>query len=135
MARLTDETGHRVVAQTNVEDGLHHAGHGDHGTRPHRQQQGVAHIAQALAHEGLQRGQAVLQQIGHGLLGVGGMGCAQHQRLGHVQAELTHAGQVVSLVAQLTGIGMGRDRTSGVANQMQMGGPTRQARRRRGMGR
>ena len=40
----------RLVVEPQVEDGVHHPGHGELGPRPHRHQQRVARVADALAH-------------------------------------------------------------------------------------
>ena len=41
---------HRLVVEAQVEHGVHHPGHGELGPGPHRHQQGVARVADPLAH-------------------------------------------------------------------------------------
>lgn len=54
VAGLLGEALHRLVGEADVEDGVHHAGHGELGTRAHRHQQRVVRLAELLAHTGLE---------------------------------------------------------------------------------
>ncbi len=47
---LLGQTGNRGVGQTDVEDGVHHPRHRELRARPHRDQQRVVRLPQALAH-------------------------------------------------------------------------------------
>ena len=64
----------RLVVEAEVEDGVHHPGHGELGPRAHRDQQRVLGVADGLAHRLLQAGP------GRGHLGVETLGPAA----GHV---------------------------------------------------
>ena len=65
-----------AVVEAQVQDGVHHAGHGELGPRAHRDQQGVLGVADGLAHGGLE------PALGRRHLGVEGLGPAT----GHVVA-------------------------------------------------
>ena len=97
---------HRPVVESQVEDGVHHPGHGELGARPHRHQKGVGGVPDALAHRLLEPrpgladlgGEAVGPPAGHvGPTGVGGDGEAG----GHRKAQYRgHLRQVGALAAQ-----------------------------------
>ena len=55
VARRGGEPLHRRVVQSEVEDRVHHSRHRDRGTRAHRDEQGVAVVAEALARPFLER--------------------------------------------------------------------------------
>ena len=96
-----------LIVQAQVQDGVHHAGHGSARARAHRYQQGVVHIAELLAGNFLQLAD-VLVDVGHNLFvdlaaivvvlraGLGGNG----EALGHRHAGVGHLGQVCTLAAE-----------------------------------
>ncbi len=53
IAALLDDPLHGLVVEAEVEDGVHHAGHGGASAGAHRHQQRVLAIAELLAHQGL----------------------------------------------------------------------------------
>ncbi len=105
-AGLSCESFDAAVVEAHVEDGLHHAGHGELGAGAYRDQQRVVRVAEAAAHlalQGLQvrldlRGQAVGLTPGRQvrLAGLGGDREAGRNR----QAEVGHLGQVGPLAAE-----------------------------------
>ena len=54
VAGLGLEALHGPVVQAQVQDGVHHAGHGELGPAAHRHQQGILGVAELLAHEALE---------------------------------------------------------------------------------
>ena len=50
VAGLLGQAFDRFVVEAQVEDGVHHAGHGELGARAHRDEQGVGGVADGLAH-------------------------------------------------------------------------------------
>ena len=67
VACLSGETFYGLVIHTEVEDSVHHAGHGELGAGPHAEQQRVVGIAQLLAHHGFelaQRGDTLVVDLG-----------------------------------------------------------------------
>ena len=58
VAGLLGQALDRLVVQPEVEDGVHHPGHGELGARAHRHQQRVGGVADHLAHGLLQPGPA-----------------------------------------------------------------------------
>ena len=98
---------HHVLIQTQVQNGVHHAGHGGAGAGAHGYQQGIFQIAELLAGDLLHL-LDILHDLGHDLVidltavliilgaGLGGDGKA----LGNGQADVGHLGQVGSLAAQ-----------------------------------
>ena len=98
---------HHGVVEAQVEDGVHHAGHGGAGAGAHGNQQGVLGIAELLAADGLHLAQvlvdlgldvrvdlaAVVIILGAGLGGDG-------EALGHGHAQIGHLSQVGALAAQ-----------------------------------
>ena len=114
VAGLLGQHVHHVLVQTQIQDGVHHAGHGGPGAGTHGDQQGVLQIAELLAGDALQLGDilhdlrldpvvdllAVLIVLGAGLGGDG-------EALGHRQANVGHFGQIGTLAAkQLPHIGV-----------------------------
>jgi hypothetical protein len=105
-ARLLGEALHRLVVEPDVEDGLHHPGHGRGGTRADRDQERVGGVAERLAHRLLQRHQVLadlLVELGRGAAvlqvvpaGVGGDGETGRDR----QPEVGHLRQVGALAAE-----------------------------------
>ncbi|CAN4006236.1 transcriptional regulator NrdR, partial [Dysosmobacter welbionis] len=95
VAGLLGQHVHHVLVQTQIQDGVHHAGHGGPGAGTHGDQQGVLQIAELLAGDALQLGDilhdlrldpvvdllAVLIVLGAGLGGDG-------EALGHRQANV-----------------------------------------------
>ena len=105
-AGLLGEALHRLVVEADVEDGLHHPGHGGRGPGADRHQQRVGRVAERLAHGLLERGQ-VLADLGVELgrraavlevvpAGVGGDGEAGRDG----QAQVRHLGEVGALAAE-----------------------------------
>ena len=105
---------HHLVVQAQVQDGVHHAGHGGPGAGTDGDQQGVLEVAELLAGDLLHLADilhdlrldlvvdllAVLIVLGAGLGGDG-------EALGHGQADVGHLGQVGALAAQqLTHVGV-----------------------------
>ena len=114
VAGLLGQHVHHVLVQTQIQDGVHHAGHGGPGAGTHGDQQGVLQIAELLAGDALQLGDilhdlrldpvvdllAVLIVLGAGLGGDG-------EALGHRQANVGHFGQIGTLAAkQLPHVGV-----------------------------
>ncbi|GAB3351427.1 hypothetical protein GCM10027452_20570 [Micromonospora halotolerans] len=105
-AGLRAEPDHAAVVEADVEDGLHHAGHGELGAGAYRDQQRVLRVTELAAHLPLQRlqvrldlgGQPVRLPAGRQvrLAGLGGDGEAGRDR----QAEIGHLGQVGPLAAE-----------------------------------
>jgi hypothetical protein len=50
VAALRRQPGDAGVVGANVEDGFHHAGHGESAAAAYRQQQGIARVAQPFVH-------------------------------------------------------------------------------------
>ena len=102
-----DHGGDDVVVQTEVQDGVHHAGHGSTGAGTDGNQQGVLQIAELLAVD-LLHGLDVLHDLSHDLVidlaavlivlgaGFGGDG----EALGNGQTDVAHLGQVGALAAE-----------------------------------
>ncbi len=97
----------RLVVQTQVEDGVHHAGHGRPRSGAHRDEERARRIAEAAPCGGLEPGQVgedLLPQAGRMLLagrvvgrpGLGGDGEAGRHRY----PELRHLGQLAPLATQ-----------------------------------
>lgn len=106
VAGLRDQAGHRGVREADVQDGVHHAGHGELGARTHRDEQRVVGLAELLAHlllERVQVGADLLVQRGG--LGAGlqedlaGLGGDREPR-GNRKTEVGHLGQVRALAAK-----------------------------------
>lgn len=106
VAGLRDQTDHRGVGEADVQDGVHHAGHGELGPGPDRDQQRVVGLAELLAHlllKGVQVGADLLVEGGglaaglqEDLAGLGGDG--EPRRDG--EAQVGHLGQVRALAAE-----------------------------------
>ncbi len=102
-----DHGGDHFVVQAQVQDGVHHAGHGSAGAGTHGNQQGVLKIAELFAVD-LFHGFHVLHDFGHDLIvdlpavfivlgaGFGGDG----KTLGNRQADIGHFSQVRAFAAQ-----------------------------------
>ena len=95
------------VGQAQVQDGIHHAGHGSAGAGTHGDQEGVFFVAEFLAGDffGLsQSGIDLLNDFIVDLLAVGvvtGAGLGGHgEALRHRQTQIGHFGQVRALAAQ-----------------------------------
>ena len=98
---------HRLVVQAQIQDGIHHAGHGSAGAGTYRNQQRAFHVAELLAHLLFQLFQvnkdirhdlvvdltAVFIVLGAGFGGNGKAGRHRHSGVGHF-------GQVRALAAQ-----------------------------------
>ena len=107
VAGLGGQTLDHLVVQAQVQDGVHHAGHGGTGAGTHRHQQGVGHVTELLAGDLLHLAD-VFVDVGHDLLvdlaavvvilgaGLG----ADGEALGHRHAGVGHLGQVRALAAQ-----------------------------------
>ena len=102
-----DHRGNDVVVQTQVQDSVHHAGHGGAGAGADGNQKGILQVAELLAVDLLHL-LDVLHDLGHDLVidpaailivlgaGLGGNGKA----LGHRQPDVGHLGKVRALAAQ-----------------------------------
>ena len=92
-----DHGGDNVVVQTQVQDGVHHAGHGGAGAGADGDQQGVLQIAELLAvdllHDLVVDLTAIFVVLGAGFGGDG-------EALGNGHADVGHLGQVGALAAQ-----------------------------------
>ena len=107
VAGLGSQNLNDFLVQTQVQDGIHHAGHGSAGAGTNGNQQGVFLVTELLAGDGLQLLDvvhdlsldvridllAVLVVLGAGLSGNG-------EALGHRQTDVGHLGQVSALAAQ-----------------------------------
>ena len=98
---------HRLVVQTEVEDGVHHARHGRPRSGAHRDQERARRIAEAAPRGGLEPGQVgedLLPQPGGMLLAgrvVGGPGLGGDREAGrHRHPQLRHLGQLAPLATQ-----------------------------------
>ena len=56
------------IVKTEIEDGIHHAGHGERGSGSHGHQQGVIGITQALAHALFEIARSRIYLVKHALL-------------------------------------------------------------------
>ncbi len=104
---MLDHGGNNVVVEAQVQDGVHHAGHGGAGAGTHGDQQGVLQIAELLAID-LLHDLDVLHDLSHDFVvdlaavfvilraGFGGDG----EALGDGHADVGHFGQVGALAAQ-----------------------------------
>ena len=98
---------HGLVVQAQVQDGVHHAGHGSARAGAHGHEQGIVHIAKLLAGNLLQLAD-VLVDVSHDFFvdlaavvvvlcaGLGGNG----EALGHRHAGIGHLSQVRTLAAE-----------------------------------
>ena len=111
---LGGDDGHHVLIQTQIQDGVHHAGHGGAGAGAHGDQQGILVIAELLAGD-LFHLLNIFHDLGHDLVvdlaavlivlgaGLGGDGKA----LRHGQTDVGHLSQVGALATQqLTHLGV-----------------------------
>ncbi len=106
VARLGGEAGHRGVGEADVEDGVHHARHGELGPGAYGDQQRVVGLAELLAHALFQRLEVrthLVAQLGRRVTAVevdlarlGGDGEARRDG----QPEVGHLGEVGALAAQ-----------------------------------
>src|SRR5665648_655045 len=106
VAGRRDDALHGGVVEAQVEDGVHHAGHGGAGAGAHRDQQRIGGVAELLAGVGLERG----ERGGHLLvdaLGVIAVGREVVADLGgdreagrHRQPDAGHLGEVGALAAE-----------------------------------
>ena len=95
------------VVQAEVEDRVHHPGHRDRGARPHRHQQRIGRVAEALPRPFLERGDVgahlVVEPFGHLLAGgdVGAAGIGRDRETGgNRNAQGRHLGQADALPAE-----------------------------------
>lgn len=100
---------HREVVQTDVQDGLHHARHGEPRPRPDREEQRVVHLSQPLAGSPLELRQ-VLGDLA--LQARGQLTCSQENAAGlrrdgearrHGQAHAGHLREVRALASEQIG--------------------------------
>ena len=106
VARLLGQALDGVVVEAQVEDGVHHAGHGELGPRAHRHEQGVAGVPDDLAHGRLQPGTG-RRHLGVEALGppsrhvvAAGVGRDGEPRRDRELQYRRHLGQVGALAAQ-----------------------------------
>jgi len=95
-----------VVIQAQVQNRVHHARHGNTGSRANRKQQGVVRIGEFLAHDRLDLGQGLLHVRFQGIIQshcvlildtlLGGHGKARGNR----NTQSDHFSQICSLAAQ-----------------------------------
>ena len=103
---LAGQALHRLVVEAQVEDGVHHPGHGELGPGPHRDEQRVVGVADPLAHGLLQAGPGPGdlggEPLGPAALHVGpARGGGDGEPGGHGQAQHgRHLGQVGTLAAE-----------------------------------
>ena len=105
------EAADRLVVEADVEDRLHHPGHGELRTRAHRHEQRVGGVTQAPAHRGLEPlevlgdllgepvGLAALTRLLEGEVGPTGLGGDREARW-HREPEVRHLGEVGPLAAE-----------------------------------
>ena len=105
--RLFNQALHRFVVKAKIQNGIHHAGHGERGTGTHGNQQRVVRIAELLAHATLEiilcLTDLVKSAIGPGVVGsrvldagLAGDGESRRNR----QADARHLGKVGALAAE-----------------------------------
>ncbi len=106
VARLGGEAGHGLVGEADVQDGVHHARHGELGAGADRDQQRVVGLAELLAHpllEGLEVGGDLVahrRRLGAALeVDLAGLG-GDREAGGHGQSEVGHLGEVGPLPAE-----------------------------------
>ena len=115
VAALLGQAHHGLVIQAQVEHGVHHAGHGDGGTRADAEEEGVARVAKALAHVGFERLEAglylVVELVGPALSIVeevaAGLG-RDGEPWGDGEAQLAHVGESLALAAEQVLVAGGR---------------------------
>ena len=104
---LRDEALDGIVVEAQVENRVHHAGHGERSTRAHRHEQRVGGIAEFLAAAGLEVGLGGNDLIectlgphiaGTGVLDTGLTG--NGKATGNRQADTAHLGKVCTLAAE-----------------------------------
>ena len=107
VARLGDEALDGLVVEAEVQDGVHHAGHGERGAGAHRDQKRIARVSEPLAHAalevGLGRGDLVENPLGPHVAGTRVLdarlaGDSETRR--HGQPDAGHLGKVRALAAQ-----------------------------------
>ena len=103
---LPGESLDAAVVEADVEDGLHHAGHGELGARAHRDEQRVVGVAEGAAHDRLQGRQVLvdlarqaLGQVTGGEIGAAGLG-RDGEPGGHRQPQASHLGEVGALPSE-----------------------------------
>ena len=104
---LLDEALDGVVVQAEVEDGVHHAGHGERGAGAHGDEQRVLGVAELLAHALLEVLAVLVDLVEDALrphvagAGVGDAGLARDGEAGRDgQADVGHLGEVGALAAR-----------------------------------
>jgi len=107
VAGALDEAQHRLVVQAEIENGIHHARHGNRGARTHRHQQGVLGIAQLLLHLGFELLELGLELLQHplGIFAfvrgvIGARFGRDREARRHRQARVRHFGEVGALAAE-----------------------------------
>jgi hypothetical protein len=127
VAGHAQETAQGGVGEADIEDGVHHAGHGHRRAGADRHQQGLAAGAELQPAGRLQTFDLALQQLAQG--GSEGLriraeglaeGGAEHEGLGHRQADGRHAGQVEGLEAH--GFHRAFETRAGQADAVEMSG-------------
>ena len=108
VASLPDQAGKGFGIQAEVEDGVHHAGHGHRRTRAHRYQQRIFRVTEALAGRLLQVPDLLLHLVAQPVrrgavrgvqVGQAGIGGDDETRR-HIEADLGHFTQVGALAAE-----------------------------------
>ncbi len=109
-ARVAGDCGEaldRRVVEAEVEDGVHHPRHGDAGAGADRDEQGIGRVAEALAANALDMGEAfrhfgaeaVGKRLPFGIVTGAHLGRDGEAR-GHGQADRGHLGEVGALAAE-----------------------------------
>ncbi len=107
VSALARQPDNRLVVETEIEHGIHHPGHRNPSSRPHRHEQRIVRIAKPHAERALERS----EPVGHPIPQLGGVGffvCVKVRAdLGgdreagrHRQAETAHLGETGTLAAQ-----------------------------------
>ena len=105
--RLGDETLDRIVVEAQVEDRVHHAGHGERSARANRHEQRIGGVAELLAAAGLEVGLGGNDLVecafgpevaGTGVLDTGLAG--NGKATGNRQTDAAHLGKVCALAAK-----------------------------------
>ena len=106
VAGLLGQALHGLVVQAQVEDGVHHAGHGELGPRAHGHEERIGGVADVLVHRGLQaspgRRHLGIEDLGPPARHVGAAGVGRDREPGgHGELQYRrHFGQVGALATQ-----------------------------------
>lgn len=105
--RLGDETLNRVVVEAQVENRVHHAGHGERSARANRHEQRIVVVTELLAAAGLEvrlGGNDLIEcDLGPNVAGIGVLDASlagNGKATGNRQADAAHLGKVSALAAK-----------------------------------